>query len=733
MKSKRFSDRVHVVRTPAQDYEDTYGDGTNLPQSMGDHTREIVRALAQISDKLKRSEAERVEILKELRQTRNALASVEDKAEAGEKAYLTLENKLKNQGNIDGEMASRQAKFEQTLKATEDKVVKAIAGQAVLDQKIKDTDTRSRVLQERIDEAVTHQTRFDRRLEAISQDKSRMLRKVERLEEIVSDTQDALNAKAMVLLTDQSIAAQNPAALQAPAWYDAEEQNDNMAASAPWWKSSVRMQTVGMASMVVAALLTGWMINHFQEPKPQFALVDGETFARLNTENTNVELAPDGTEAIVVDNELVPSSRLNELADLEQQKMSERLQELTTDTAPMAAEEEPFDYTDDQQLLDALEADPDGLAAQLNAIEPGVSEALELDETPTPAAEQEQVEVQVASLPQTAEPEPAPAPEPKVTEAAPAPAPTSRAPIDLPIKQDPSVANAIRADRGLEPLSDRVERDVDLPQLLKDYEEQAIKGVSSAQHDLAAIYTAGRGGVEQDFERAAFWFREAAYNGVANAAYNLGVLYHQGLGVEQDITKALYWYREAAKDNHAEAQYNLGIAYIEGIGTEYNPQAAAAFFERAADSGIMEAAYNLGLIHENGLLGQPNDEEAVLWYKIAADQGSAEAQTALTQLMKKLQIDEADVQNMVDRVRQIRKSNSAQGAAVRNATYNSEQAVLAQIQERLGALDLYPGPADGIMGPKTADAIRTYQAENDLPVTGQGDKALLNHMMQQGL
>ncbi len=722
MKSKRLPDRVHVVRPPSEEY------GGQPLQSMGDHTREIVKALAQISDKLQRSEVEREEMRRELRMTREALANIEDKTEASEKAYLSLEHKIKNRSSADGEMTERQARFEKSLKAAEDKLVKAVAGQAVLDQKIRESENRSLALNERIDEAVTHQTRFDRRLEAISQDKSRMLRKVERLEEVVGETQEAMKARAMVLLTDQSAAAQG--ALQAPSWYDVDGQNDNVAANVPWWRSPARMQVLGTTSMVIAALLTGWMINHVQEPDaPQIAVLDPQSFARLNTGSGEWE-------TLVKDNQVIPASRLSELNELEDQKLSQRLlqpaepieeyeeavpaQEATDNTEDVAAlapidvpaqqvipEEEPFDYTNDEQLLQALEDNPDELAANLNDIEPGIKEALE--EEPAPVVTEAPVQLASAIAPEDFQKQG--------------------------LQQDPDVANNVRNDRGLAPLSQRAERDASLSDALKSYEDQAIKGVASAQHDLAAIYTAGRAGVDQNFTKAAFWFEEAASNGIPNAAYNLGVLYHQGLGVDQDLDKALYWYREAAKKNHPEAQYNLGIAHIEGIGTDYNPQLAAEFFERSAKGGIMEAAYNLGLIYENGLLGQPNNQEALYWYKTAADQGNQEAVTALGQLAEKLQVGEGDIDNMVTRRQQIQKSETAASAPAtsQNASYNSNQAIIAQIQERLEMLDLYPGPADGIMGPKTADAIRTYQSDNGLSVTGEADKDLLLHLMAKGL
>ena len=42
---------------------------------------------------------------------------------------------------------------------------------------------------------------------------------------------------------------------------------------------------------------------------------------------------------------------------------------------------------------------------------------------------------------------------------------------------------------------------------------------------------------------------------------------------------------------------------------------------------------------------------------------------------------------------------------------------------------MYPGPADGIVGPVTTDAVRTYQQTNGLSVDGEASEDLLVHML----
>ena len=47
----------------------------------------------------------------------------------------------------------------------------------------------------------------------------------------------------------------------------------------------------------------------------------------------------------------------------------------------------------------------------------------------------------------------------------------------------------------------------------------------------------------------------------ADAAYRLALMYHNGQGVSKDTTQALPWYQKAAEKGIAEAQYNLAVIY----------------------------------------------------------------------------------------------------------------------------------------------------------------------------
>ena len=689
MKSKRIPDRVHVVRPPEND---SYSDRDR-------QNTEIARILGQISDKLKRSEAERYELLAELREYRKSLRAVEDKSENVEKAYLAVHNKLQSTDSLDSENTTRQVRFEKSLKATEDKMLKAIAGQAIMDKRIRDTEDKQIMIDQRLDQSVHEQAKLGRQMDLMIQDKALMMRKVERLENIVSETQESLRANTNALLTDESIDKEQ-AHLSAPSW-------DNVK-TAPITSAKEEVALPQKERALIDDGRDGNKYFNFQNIAAALLVAGGLFLGWSLSQNPRVDVLAEPTEFSGSNNAIL--SQGTKTFDANAQNVA------LTNPVP----DDVLDYNDDQ-LLQALENNPEQLASQLNNIEPQANDAGE-------KAVKEEPVFEASQAPAIKNPQITPAMENFE---------------EIAFAQDSKIERAVLAEVDGKTIAHRIQSDVSLPSSVKRLEEQAFGGNGEAQHDLAAIYTAGHGDVEQNFDQAALWFRAAADNKIANARYNLGVSYHQGLGQDRDLGRALYWYREAAKLNHAEAQYNLGIAHIEGIGTEYNPQLAAAYFERAANQGIMEAAYNLGLIHDNGLMGQTKPEEALLWYKIAAKQGSTEAQSALEQLAKNLQISLDDVDNLVDRMQLINQSvkgrpaGPAQEAVVNNnqkvstttAIQQPSTELVTQVQEYLMLTGTYAGPADGINGAGTQQAIRSYQAANGLDVNGQISKTLLKSMV----
>ena len=77
------------------------------------------------------------------------------------------------------------------------------------------------------------------------------------------------------------------------------------------------------------------------------------------------------------------------------------------------------------------------------------------------------------------------------------------------------------------------------------------------------------------------------------------------------------------------------------------------------------------------------------------------------------------------------------GVSGRPGEQNPEQRQLLtkdqirQVQERLIAEGVDPGPVDGVMSPRTEAALRQYQEKHGLPVSGAADEATLRRLQIQ--
>ncbi|MDZ7841406.1 MAG: SPOR domain-containing protein [Gammaproteobacteria bacterium] len=127
-------------------------------------------------------------------------------------------------------------------------------------------------------------------------------------------------------------------------------------------------------------------------------------------------------------------------------------------------------------------------------------------------------------------------------------------------------------------------------------------------------------------------WRPAAESGDVVAAFNIGVLYAQGLGVEADAVEAVRWYRRAALAGYANAQFNLGAAYYRGEGAEVNVSQAVSWWEKAAEQRHAEALYNLGTLYRRGEAVPQDTRRAVSLLNEAAALGDSRARQVLADM-----------------------------------------------------------------------------------------------------
>jgi hypothetical protein len=279
---------------------------------------------------------------------------------------------------------------------------------------------------------------------------------------------------------------------------------------------------------------------------------------------------------------------------------------------------------------------------------------------------------------------------------------------------------------------------------------------------ISALFFALGIEVPQNLERAAYWYRRAADQGVPSAAYNLGVLLERGLGVPRDSETAVARFRQAAEAGHAGALNALGTAYLSGSGVPRDPTEALIWFRRASIGGNPRGAYNVAKLYEGDELGMPDPQIAAGWYRVAADAGSEPARTALARLLavafggsaprigfvslapqtRFLVLDQtgmpaaghdpildslaAQMAGSPPPARAKVATSSVPAAQTAAGPVRVTAAQIREIQRLLALMNLNVGPIDGLAGRRTRAAIARFQQSQDLPVTRRPSVELLS-------
>lgn len=148
------------------------------------------------------------------------------------------------------------------------------------------------------------------------------------------------------------------------------------------------------------------------------------------------------------------------------------------------------------------------------------------------------------------------------------------------------------------------------------------------QFSIALKYSTGKGCRQSD-ENAALWYKKAASQGHAEAAFNLGVMCHQGRLSKSDNKKPFDWFLQSAELGFSDAQYNVGNMYRDGDGVPVSHEKAVYWLKQASDQGNPEASLNLAHMYMNEKGGNENGEEAYRILRELAFSGSADAMNSL--------------------------------------------------------------------------------------------------------
>jgi localization factor PodJL len=260
----------------------------------------------------------------------------------------------------------------------------------------------------------------------------------------------------------------------------------------------------------------------------------------------------------------------------------------------------------------------------------------------------------------------------------------------------------------------------------------AAAGDARAQFEIAAIYTEGRA-VPEDDAAAAVWYERAAAQGFAPAQYRLGNLYENGRGVTKDLTQAKLWYQRAAETGNRMAMHNLAALYAGGELGKQEFDSAAEWFQQAAERGMRDSQFNLGMLYARGLGVTQSFEESYRWFGLAALRGDADAAKARDDIARSL--DAETVSRLDDEIGAYKPASIdlvANFAPIGTWSPSfdpgptiTETKVVKNVQAALTLLGYDVGTPDGLAGPRTAEAIKSFERATGMSESGAVNPRLL--------
>ena len=277
--------------------------------------------------------------------------------------------------------------------------------------------------------------------------------------------------------------------------------------------------------------------------------------------------------------------------------------------------------------------------------------------------------------------------------------------------------------------------------------EAAARGDAKAQFVVASRYLDGEG-MERDATKAAYWYQEAATLGLAPAQYRVATLYEHGKGVPKDVATALIWYDRAAAGGNIKAMHNAAVI---AAGTDAGtPDYGKAFkwFKEAADRGLQDSQFNLAVLYQRGLGTPTNPQEAYFWFAMAGANNDADAQSRADKLAASLTAQEIKaLKQRVTTFAAVPGDQTANFVAISEESWNGPAAAssapepkrenpatdnpIHRIQNMLMKLGYNIGEPDGRLGGRTSNAIRLFQLQSGMKVTGEVSSELESLLRDQ--
>lgn len=223
--------------------------------------------------------------------------------------------------------------------------------------------------------------------------------------------------------------------------------------------------------------------------------------------------------------------------------------------------------------------------------------------------------------------------------------------------------------------------------------------------------------------------KDAAGRGLVMADYRLAKLYERGEGVPRDMAASRQWTEKAAVGGNVKAMHDLAVFYAEGDAGPQSYAAAVEWFRQASDHGLVDSQYNLAVLYEQGLGLSQDKSEAAYWYEVAGRAGDQDAGRRARAMLGDMQPTQAEAIKRKARAFAPKPGiPRANGEFGRRAWDVATPAQISETQRLLTRLGFSPGATDGKLNTRTAEAIRQFERNNDLPVTGEASVSLLRQL-----
>ncbi|MDP1725352.1 MAG: tetratricopeptide repeat protein [Bacteroidota bacterium] len=119
--------------------------------------------------------------------------------------------------------------------------------------------------------------------------------------------------------------------------------------------------------------------------------------------------------------------------------------------------------------------------------------------------------------------------------------------------------------------------------------------------------------LRNDFNNAVPLFKRAAEMGSAEAQYNYGVCYLQGIVVKQNDSIAHHWFLKSANNGYKDAQYQVALNFGQGKVVARDEKKAFYWTLKCAEQIDPDCMFTLINLYKEGVGTERNNDQMMHW------------------------------------------------------------------------------------------------------------------------